>query len=334
MEIGDQDGSGVPRWRWGSWIEAGGLDERGSYKEVGLPDGGEGPGRRWGSWAEAGDPSVTHLAVSTQGLAAVAPPYPSQHGSAAGRIWPSLPGMPGPGTAPPAQLLRDGPELKNNPGPAPQTPDIGTVGCLERAGGCFTAISRPPTCSNPWMSQALCAWPGSAPLSLNPKPPRRAGITGCFPKRWDRLEPRTPLLRGHHFEGGFGPRNGDRSGASPTCPHWQLPRTSSYQTGSSEGHARRFTHSLEQVSASATPLLHFDPAKPVAPVAGAGAGLDLVSPTHRWSMEEAFPSLEFGRGGSCWVCTVSGLGTLWWHQARGVVAFPTVASMDGERDES
>lgn len=65
----------------------------------------------------------------------------------------------------PAQLLRDGPELKNNLGPAPQPPDISTVGCLEQAGGCFTAISRPPTCSKPRLSQALCALGQALPHS-------------------------------------------------------------------------------------------------------------------------------------------------------------------------
>lgn len=56
MEIGDQDGSGVPRWRWGSRIKAGGLDENwgparklGCQMGVRVLEGGGGPGQRWGT---------------------------------------------------------------------------------------------------------------------------------------------------------------------------------------------------------------------------------------------------------------------------------------------
>lgn len=148
-----------------------------------------------------GDPSVTHLAVSTQGLAAVAPPYPSQRGSAAGRIRLSLLGMPSPGAVSPAQLLRDGPKLKNNPGPAATGHRHGRVLGASRwlFHGRFTATDslQPPGRAELCVRLArLC------PTLIKPQTSPESRNRWVFPEWWDRLEPRTPLLWGHHIGGG------------------------------------------------------------------------------------------------------------------------------------
>lgn len=202
---------GGPSWNWGSQLELGipnGSSGHSSHLWCGAGTGGlqEGPDPEPGDGRGTGEdpPGGTHSVC----------PCP-RSGSAAGGI----PGTPGNVTG--AAAARDGdrhhPKITPTPLPARQGQRGQSQDCR--------APARPERPSPP---EGL-SWAFPDPQTLlgeqHPAPAVRP--------RWPRVNPNT----GWGSRGGPGP-----CGRGLSAPGWRIPRTSPFHSGSSEGHARSFTH--------------------------------------------------------------------------------------------
>lgn len=287
----------LPFFLWGTEGALGLVSSRrGRILSLGTGGGGSGKGPRWHS--------LGSIRVGAGGSGAPVPLSPARLGSEqdlvapSGKAWPPglchLPSW--------AAAARDGnrhrhpvPELKNNPNSVPSL-KITQPRSRQRAqswgrhapGAGTAGASNPPGCAELPAGSGCAQGGGSALLLLKPQTsPRDQGSARRFPsggtgRSW-APKGKPQRLRGH----GVGTRGGRPralwSRSLPLrCRPWgeharrvragRSPGQALTKPGAARDMPGGLHTSWNRFQPLRLPMLHFAPAKPVAPVAGAGAG--------------------------------------------------------------